>query len=200
MRSALTAALATALLSLTGCAHDTKRADPPPTSPIAATSTTPTTPTTPTTTARTTTAPAGPKAPFMPAAARRQTTAGGKAFVKYYIGVLNYAGASLSTDLLDRLSTGDCEVCHVLRDFTDRMRRRGGMQVSGAWTGLRIQVLPRNDPSERNFVVHIHVHRGTEQRESTSTPQRIKAQTVYDVFALKWHAGSWRLADLYPTG
>ncbi len=83
MRRAVVAALTAGLCSagMTACSDDPSP-DPPATSSSTTSTTTPTTPTT--------TSPTEPEPPELPALAKENSKAGAKAFVRYFVAVLNY--------------------------------------------------------------------------------------------------------------
>ena len=118
-----------ALLTLTGCTGATDPADPtPPPTPRATTSTP-----SPTPTPTPSSGPATPTPPVMPPAAKAHTKAGAKAFVRYFWQVVDFAGTTLDSRPLVRLTADGCLGCTGAVDFVDDMRR-GGATFHGAHT------------------------------------------------------------------
>src|SRR6188472_1118800 len=54
--------------------------------------------------------------PVMPAAAKEKTKAGAIAFVRHYIGLINYTQATGSTAELAQSETSDCNTCRQSRE------------------------------------------------------------------------------------
>lgn len=140
--------------------------------------------------------PGGATEPVLPARAKQQSTAGAKAFVRYYIDVLNHAHKAESTKLLQSVSSPDCQVCAVIGNSIEEMRRRGGRQRGAEWTARSVAALPSNGPDQLNFVVRLHIDSGTSKRSRHAELKRINAEDVHDVFNLVWHRHSWLLHDL----
>ncbi|WP_369814209.1 DUF6318 family protein, partial [Marmoricola sp. Leaf446] len=77
-----------------------------------------------------------PPPPSVPRAARRLDKDGAAAFVRHWVKVLNYAGATGDTSALRQVSTSDCVKCAALSDGIDRIYDRGGNIAGGGWTVL----------------------------------------------------------------
>jgi hypothetical protein len=140
-----------------------------------------------------------PTEPVMPALAKQHSTAGAKAFIRYFVTVLNYSHRAHSTDRLRTLSADDCLVCTVIARSIDAMHRSGGQQTGAEWNCLNVASLPRTDPRGRNFVAQIHIRAGKTQRSRGAVTQTIRQRVVHDDFFLLWRAGTWLLQDLRPT-
>ena len=79
---------------------------------------------------------ATPSAPAMPAEAKGTSAASAKAFVRYWIETLNFAGSSGATARLREASTPECAACTGIAEFIDRVYTRGG-SISGDGWGIR---------------------------------------------------------------
>ena len=179
------AACAVLTLCLTACSGG---GDDPTPSP-----TTSTTSGTPTTTGPTSTDPPdGP--PELPDAAKAQTTAGAKAFVSYYVAVLNYSFAKLDASQLQRLASTRCDVCRLLEDSVRSMARRGGSQDGGSWRVVTLAQSGGTD-SARKMIARIHIKSGSITRSKTSRPEKLPERTVYDEFTVRWN-GRWLVEDV----
>ncbi|MCZ2829885.1 DUF6318 family protein [Modestobacter sp. VKM Ac-2986] len=77
--------------------------------------------------------PLGPPDLRLPAGAREQTAAGAKAFLDYYVELMNYSTTSLATESLRDLSR-DCQTCSRFADgldeVSDSQRRIEGAEFS----------------------------------------------------------------------
>jgi hypothetical protein len=192
VRRAVAAAVTSVLcsLALTACSNGADTATPARPSTTSP-STAPTT-THPDTSQR-------PTEPVMPALAKRHSTAGAKAFIRYFVAVLNYSHRAHSTRRLRTLSAKDCLVCTVIARSIDAMRKSGGEQTGAAWKCLGVASLPGTDPTQRNFVAHIHISGGETRRSQGAVTQTIKESVVYDDFFLLWRARTWLVHDLRPA-
>ncbi len=74
----------------------------------------------------------GPVEPPLPAAAKAPTRAGAEAFVRYYIDLLNYAGATGDTDAFLAAAEG-CNSCRGLARNFQRTYQRGGFYKTRGW-------------------------------------------------------------------
>ena len=77
--------------------------------------------------------PTGPQEPRLPVAAKAPGKAGAKAFVAYYIRLLNYAQHTGDASGL-RQYGGGCHGCNVYARLAERTYRNGGWFRGGTWT------------------------------------------------------------------
>jgi hypothetical protein len=195
MRRAVASALISGLcLTLTACSHH-EAAGPPPTGHD---STGPSV-TGPATTGSTSSDPPRDTPPVMPPLAKEKSTAGAKAFIRYFVEVLNYSHVAESTQRLRRLSASDCAVCKAIASAIEEMRRRGGRQEGAEWVILGLGSLPSSESNLFNLVADIRINRGSTRRSSGAQIQHIRAAQVHDDFFLVWQTGTWLLRDLRPT-
>lgn len=139
--------------------------------------------------------PSSPTPPEMPTRASQKSTAGAKAFVAYYIDVLNYSHSASSVKMLESVSADDCGACHILSGSIETMAQRGGGQSGGAWTPVTIRMLP-GDSSQPNFVVRIEAAAGTARLTRHSPLENIEPRTEFIDFRLDWAGGFWLTNDL----
>jgi uncharacterized protein DUF6318 len=132
------ATIAAAILAggaLSGCGDDD--AEPPDSGLPAKSELTGSTPTStvPSVTGQSPTDPtrSGRPEPTLPAAARAPGKAGAKAFVAYYIKLLNYAQHTGETNGLRRYGPS-CHGCKVYARLAEKTYRNGGWFQGGAWT------------------------------------------------------------------
>jgi hypothetical protein len=119
------APLALGLALVTGC-----QSNPAP-PPMASTSTAPSLSPTPT-----------PAAPTMPPEAKGTSKAAAKAFVRHWIDVLNYAGATGDVAELEQLSLSSCESCSgIVKRIVDTYSDGGRIDGAG-WSVLVIEAVP----------------------------------------------------------
>ncbi|MDQ3166144.1 MAG: DUF6318 family protein [Actinomycetota bacterium] len=121
--------------ALTGAVVSCSAEADPQTAPTALSAPTSAPTSTPTTEA--TDNPKAPIEPVLPAGAEADSRAGAEAFVRYYIELLNYAGATGDTSSF--LAAADaCESCINLADNFQRTYARGGYYRTKGW---RVQAL-----------------------------------------------------------
>jgi hypothetical protein len=192
MRPGLAAAAVSAVLVLSACS-DNHAAGPTSSTDLGDTVASP--PSSTDIAPSTATSPA-PVMPEMPAAARQKTTAGAKAFVRYYIDVLNYSHASQLTMLLRSLAANPCQVCEILSDAIDEMHRRGGFQHGGFWDVEDVSALPTSKLQHQNLLVNIRVEPGDVKRFRRDTLHHVREDRLTYIAELAWQRRSWRFLDV----
>lgn len=136
-RSLAVVALICATAVTTGCSDDPAEESA---SPVNSTGPTPTSQVEPTTTPETT-RPEQPE-PTLPAAARGSTVRAAKAFVTYYIDLLNYAMTTGDTKAF-RAASRNCEGCDRYADLFEEVADAGGSADSRGWSINEISAIPR---------------------------------------------------------
>jgi hypothetical protein len=194
MRPALAAAVVSAVLVLSACS-DTHVAGPTPSTHHVDTLAPP-----PSSTdiARSTATSSAPVMPEMPATARQKTTAGAKAFVRYYIDVLNYSFSTPDPQPLRLVSAESCTACQPLLSICTRLAEKGGGQIGGAWDPISL-VAGASDRQSQFLVARIRVSAGTSRGETDGPIHQIEAKNIRVMFQLTWQAKSWLLQDLAPA-
>jgi hypothetical protein len=85
----------------------------------------------------------------MPAEARGTSKRSAKAFVRYYVEVLNHATATGDTSRVRQLSAPSCESCAAMLERIDEIYANGGYLAGDGWriTDMKYQPLqPRRHP------------------------------------------------------
>ncbi len=197
MRRALASALTSGLccVILVACSND--GATGPVESSNRSTGPATSTPTTPATaTATTSSDPAGVTEPVMPALAREKSTAGAKAFVKYYINVYNYAFLASDSERLARISVSACTICRRLVRIVDNNKRRGGYQIGGEWLPRRLSVVPSQPKYAPIVIGALRITSGYYKASASDRHHTITAENALHEFRLRWTSGGWQLTDL----
>lgn len=83
-----------------------------------------------------------PTPPALPAAAKENTRAGAKAFVRHYVDLINYAQATGSLSRLRAIEARSCESCKNGRRYLAGVYESGGKIRGGAWRIRRLRVQP----------------------------------------------------------
>lgn len=182
MRRTLGLGIVVGLLALAGCDGDPE-ATPPPT------------PTSESPTSTIATEPAGGP-PVMPALAREKSAAGAKAFVRYYVKVINDAYASGLTGALRNHSSTECAPCLAVAHVIDDRSQEGGSQVGGEWTLKALSLGPSESKRHHSFVVQIRQSSGRWRATKDSKPQPIRAGTSGFVFTTRWTDRRWRITQI----
>jgi hypothetical protein len=88
-------------------------------------------------------------APSMPVEARGTSKKSAKAFVRYYVDVLNHATVTGRTSRAKQLSAPSCESCEAMLERIDEIYANGGYLAGEGWrvTDMKYQPLqPRRHP------------------------------------------------------
>lgn len=187
-------------LLVSACSGDSVAgpSDPTPTTSTTSMSSSPTSPPTSSAPTSSATQEPQPQPPKMPPLAKEKSPAGAKAFVQYYIEVLNDAWSTKSSKLIRQNATDRCKVCLRLAGLVDSVAKNGGYQHGGRWTPLSSFSVPTQPESKPILITKIRIARGSWLESSGSTPQPIEARTVTYDFYLEWQASRWQLTDITP--
>ncbi len=203
MRRALASALTCAVCCLTLAACSSDEVNVPfgdSSNPSGATTSAPatsTSPATPSTTTATTSSDSGhPTAPVMPALARQQSTAGAKAFIRYFVAVFNYAFHTGRSTPLTSISSADCRVCQRLVEVVDKNQRLGGYQVGGDWFPGKLSRVPTEPLTAPVILAEIHIRRGYFKTSAAGSRHAILPADLNHEFRLRWQSSRWVLTDL----
>ncbi|MFT4082924.1 MAG: DUF6318 family protein [Nocardioides sp.] len=178
---------------LSGCGDDSPGSAPTPSTVI--TTVDDPTPTTSPTAGR-------PQPPRMPAAARRHTLAGAKAFTRYFVEVLNYMTATADATILASLASENCDTCESVRLHEKKIRRRNGVISGGLHTARNIIAYHAidNDPSSP-IIVQMKLHT-TQEKISYPTGKLDVFPTVTSRMEMTivqvrhgWKISTWALLD-----
>jgi len=174
---------ATVLLLLAGCGGDPKADPSPSTSPTPSASSTPTS-----------------SAPAMPDAAKANTKAGAIAFVKYYVGLINYAQATGDVRALRAAEDGHCQSCEQARDGVRKLYESGGSISGGDWSVESANAVP--NAAIGGWVVDLNisyrsqtVSYGSAQPDKTNKAGRMLISVQVRRTSLSWLVGEWTRAS-----
>jgi hypothetical protein len=102
---------------------------------------------------------AGEMPPPLPQAARKNTVAGAKAFIRYYWAVFTYAQSTGDTAPLRAAGSARCSTCEDDAWFIEHLYERGSRVKGGEHVVRDISHPERQSPGELAFVVRLHVER-----------------------------------------
>ena len=139
-----------------------------------------------------------PSAPVMPALARKKTPAGAKAFVRYYVEVLNNAYSTHQLRPLKRASGRACSVCALFIRNIETLARRGGKQVGGELIPYDLQVIPSGDRARAIVVASVEINQGAYRLSDKMKFRTIRPRrAIYEVHLLwgqRWYVTEMRSA------
>jgi hypothetical protein len=196
-RGALVAAIAALCApALLSCSGDPSPPDPTTPSPSTTTTTTATSrpPTTPPTTTATT-----PVASTPPPLAERESLAGSRAFVRFYIAAINASWHARSGSVPRRFSTRNCVSCRGLALSMDKIRHDDGFYRGGDWIVTSTVSIPLQ--SRVRPIVHtaVTVRPGVWKRSPTDRLRRIEADKMYVDVHLVWSDTTWLVTSMVPA-
>ena len=136
--------------------------------------------------------PSGPQEPHLPAAASRPGKAGAKAFVAYYIRLLNYASWTGDTDAVRSYGQG-CRGCRADAGFFEGIYEHGGQIRGGRWSPVPGSwVVLRRHPGY--FLgVNIDSAKGTQLRRKGAEAKRVLAERLHRDFHLVRDGDHWNV-------
>lgn len=190
---ALAAVVACGVLAagVAGCTGDDPGTGPSP-SPSVTTSTS--VPSTPAPTA-------APVAPVLPAAAKKPTEAGARAFIAYYWALINYAQVTGDVKDLEKVSGLTCGGCQRVIEAVRNVYAPGGHATGGQYevTVRRVKVLRSDDRSLKGMEVAFNA-RNAEQVivRNDGTTETSAPKTSAFLCYLLWARDSWRADVLEP--
>jgi Family of unknown function (DUF6318) len=139
--------------------------------------------------------PTGPQEPPLPDAAKAPGKAGAKAFVAYYIRLLNYASHTGDGALLLRYGPS-CRVCRSQADFAERLYGRGGWYRGGAWRPDNRTWLVLSSGSGYFVAVNVDTAAGRQLPRRDAEISRFAADRLRLNFLLKPSSRAWQVSRL----
>lgn len=134
--------------------------------------------------------------PELPALAREHTNAGAKAFVRYYIDVLNYAWIEKSGARILQLARPECGACTGIARGIDRVARHDGRQRGGAWHVESMVAIPGQALSAPILSVQIRIDRLVIRTSRNARPRPQQAHDFRFDAALQWTGHQWLISAL----
>jgi hypothetical protein len=140
-----------------------------------------------------------PTEPVMPALAKQHSTAGAKAFIRYFVTVLNYSYSIPISGPLRHVSAQECHVCQTLARGLDALRQSRGSQAGGRWKVIRVFRIASDRASRPRYLLEINVARGSFKTSDHSRARPIHPQTVTDQVELRRVANGWLVRGVETT-
>lgn len=191
-RTAAALTVATVLgVSLAGC-NNNDSDDPPDSGLPSGTEVTESTPTTPATEPTPTEA-TGPTPPELPEAATRHTKAGAKAFVRFYLRLLNYATHTGDVEPLRLNSTNTCTGCSDDAEFYEKLYKRGGWARGLVRSLSRVVAMSPAQPEDVYVGVEIRRTRGVYKLSGGSKTKTLPKESSRLDFYLVQSRDHWKM-------
>lgn len=134
--------------------------------------------------------------PRMPALAKERSPAGAKAFVRYYVAVLNYSWHSGHSTLTRRYSAPGCVSCRGIARSIEQMTQAGGFYRGGAWR-LKAPVLVPSQPGSAPIVHAALIQSSGHWKKSAADRLRVikRDQNYLDVHLIR-KSGTWKVTSM----
>jgi Family of unknown function (DUF6318) len=129
--------------------------------------------------------------------ARQHSTAGAKAFIRYFVSVLNYAFEAPDPRPLAQLTTSDCAFCRSLIHVTSRLKRDGRLQTQGDWRNLKL-FLTGHDPQKLVFLVTGRIRPGYTQSVTGTARHAVEGGRLVAEIHVEPSIDRWRVSYLEP--
>jgi hypothetical protein len=133
--------------------------------------------------------------PSLPAEARGTSAAAAKAFVRYWVEVLNASAMSGRSASLRAASSKGCVGCLAIADFIDQVRERGGAIRGDGWDVRSVRVI---DESEPGYVIDalVNVRPQTVVERRGAEPRRFNGGRRLKTFWVGRADDRWKITRL----
>lgn len=180
-------------LGLVSCSSNSTAGDPPTSGTTTSAATSPLSPSASPTSTSPHTDPAPPR---LPALAKERSTAGAKAFVRYYISALNHAWLSQSTNDLQLLAASACQQCARIGHGIDDIRLHHGDTRGATWGARSLVSIPAQPRTQPVIHVAIATRRGAWKPSSKVDWRPIHSSVNQWDVHLNWQQDKWIVARL----
>jgi Family of unknown function (DUF6318) len=137
----------------------------------------------------------GREEPPLPAAAKAPGKAGARAFVAYYIRLLNYASWTGDTTALRARGRG-CGGCVDYARLFEKTYQNGGWFKGGAWAPVPRTWFIASSGNRFFLAVHVNAAKGLQRPRRGADVTRFLADRYRLNFLLAPHGESWRMKTL----
>lgn len=144
--------------------------------------------------------PAGPTAPTLPAEAKGTSEKSAKAFVRYWVATLNFAGATGDTERLREISAKDCASCDAVITSIDRVYGANGYYKGKGWSIANLKYQPLQPDKRPVLTVSVVIASQKVLEKPGAEPTNFKGGNRSMTFRLNRHDSTWTLLQLdQPT-
>ena len=133
----------------------------------------------------------------MPTAAKQNTTAGGEAFVRYYLEVVNWSVKSLDVRSLRQLFVASCNECTEQVESIDELTARHQYIVGFHYRVAAMDVGPndgRSGATKAFEVIGIYDEYKTMMSGDQVVKDYVATKEPY-MFYLRWNGSAWIVVD-----
>ena len=140
-----------------------------------------------------------PSAPAMPAEAKGTSAASAKAFVRYYIGAVNFALETGDVSEVRQLSDAGCSSCSAVADSVSAVYENGDRLTGKGWEVKGVSPVA-NQPRLRPVIqVAVLINPQTKISGSNAKPEHRPGGHKLMVFDLASRDGQWIVAEWEQT-
>jgi hypothetical protein len=137
--------------------------------------------------------------PSLPAEARGTSAAAAKAFVRYWVEVLNHAGATGNTAQLDEVSDDNCRSCQAVIRSIDEAYRAGGYFRGNGWSVETLQPQPFQTKTRPVLSAGVHIAPQDVLRREGGKVTHFEGGQRSMLFRLQWAGGHWTVLQVDQT-
>jgi hypothetical protein len=132
----------------------------------------------------------------MPSAAQGTSAKAAKAFVRYWVSLLNYAGATGDSGGLKAASASKCSECHAVIDTIEKVHAAGGYFKGDGWSVRTLKYQPFQPRRKPVLIVGVHIAAQQVAQTASAKPRKFKGGNRSMIFRLAHHDGTWVLLAL----
>lgn len=137
-----------------------------------------------------------PTPPTMPAVAQGTSEKSAKAFVRYYIAALNFAGPYGETEELKRLSSRSCTACSAIIELIAEVHENGGYIRGEGWTVRSVETVTFDDAMGRVLDAFVRVHPQEIRTSASGEPSKFEGGRRLKTFWLAKRGDDWVVTRL----
>lgn len=134
--------------------------------------------------------------PSLPPEAAGTSPRAAKAFVRYWVETLNYAGSSGETELLVAASNSQCKACQAVVHTIDTTHASGGTFQGDGWIVRTIKYQPLQAKERPVLTVGVLISPQTVIASAGATPKQFEGGNRSMIFRLDYSGGDWQVMNL----
>lgn len=137
-----------------------------------------------------------PQPPVLPEAAKAKTTAGAKAFVRFYVDALNFGYLEQDPQAISTVSSGTCQICATIVRNIRHIHAQGGSQKGGSWMVKAMHVVPTGASDRLILIAKVVISPGKARASAEARFQPIAKDRTFYEFHCEWSSRAWLMEDL----
>jgi hypothetical protein len=137
--------------------------------------------------------------PVKPAVADKNTKEGLEAFTKYWFALLNYGFETGDLSAWEKLTSGSCEFCNILKKSVAVGYKEGRWQAGGRLSTPSVEPSFKSRAASQQVVVQV-IQEETQYYKADKSVGRSPApgSNTASVVIAKYSGGHWAVSDLHP--